>query len=457
MGQRVSFATAQWANKPGKPSCLEQGQWDAMNSSGFNCVPFAGKFALTDAQIKDLKVKGLEQGAFDAYKNAVQAIQLGSCPGDEGGPFIGQQLTEDELNLPELKETDITVKCEDIKMKVWDGSTYYDRSGASKKFTWNTCQGDAKPNRRTVGIRDFKAPSARSDVYIPVCGPGTHILEITKDQLMQIVWKVSQFDLEASGISSSSYAKRTQDTSYFNPQNGPWTITIENTAKTSTKDLDPEPKTPGKESEIVNLNWPECEEMGYSGYEEADSDGVKTGTSNGNVTASFKADNLPDGPNGSEDYYMYFNGAASSYIRISTLPFSNRHQYIYFVADETSGEEKIYFDPTGLFNFGISSSGTGGYFTGNSRGGISASYGLDAANILAEHSITLDFLGKIYTIYIYGPTNENFTLVHTEYKFNFDAGATITITSKKYYPYANSEGEDVYDEDTGARLKDPLS
>jgi len=444
MGERIYFATSNWKDKPDKPSCLSQGEWDAMHSSKFNGTPFAGKFALTDEQIKSLNVKGYEQGDFDAYKNAVKAITLGTCPPDDcwstGGDcrWIGDRLREDEQNLPELKEKDIKVKCEDIQMKVWDGSTYYDRSGASKLFTWNTCNtwggGSSKPTRYTVGIRDFKAPSARSDVYIPVCGPGTHILEISKDQLMQIVWKISQFDLEASGVSAEvSIDQDWKD--YQGKTNG--SLKTKATAKTSNKDLDPEPKSPGKESEIVNLNWTACERMGYSGDEQADGKNVKTGTSNGNVTASneLSPSNYADG--------LYTPPSVSSYINISIKPFSDRHQYIYFVTDPASGIEKSYFDPTGLLDFGISCNGV--------------SYTLDPANILAEHSVTLSALGQTYTIYVQGMQNDSFTITNTKFNYNFDAGSTITLTANKYYPYANSKGEDVYNTETGEQLKDPVS
>lgn len=447
MGERIYFATSNWKDKPDKPSCYTQAQWDAMNSSKFNGAPFASSFALTDTQITSLKVKGIEQGDFNAYKNAVQAIKLGNCPAydcnqtPEGCLGKGSRLRQDEQNLPELKEKDITVQCEDIKMKVWDGSTYYDRSGASKEFTWDTCgapgagtgsPGSGRPNRYTVGIRDFKAPSARSDVYIPVCGPGTHILEITKDQLMQIVWRISQFDLQASGI-SVEVSQNTTWTNHYSP-NGGGSVKSKGTATTSNKDLNPTIPSPGSESAILNLSWIAGEVMGYSGDETENADGTKSGTSNGNVTASVEITG--------EDYEMFYS-TASSHIEVSLLPFTSRHQYIYFVADATSGVEKIYFDPTGLFKFDIACNG--GY------------YGLDPANILAEHSITLNFLGKIYTIYISGPTNNAFTIVNREVNVNFDAGATITITGKKYYPYANSKGEAVYDADTGAQLKDPVS
>jgi hypothetical protein len=40
MGQRVSFATSQWKDKPDKPDEFMQSEWDAYNSSKFNGFPF---------------------------------------------------------------------------------------------------------------------------------------------------------------------------------------------------------------------------------------------------------------------------------------------------------------------------------------------------------------------------------------------------------------------------------
>lgn len=40
MPKKVSFATTNWENKPGKPSTMTQAEWDARNSSKFNGFPF---------------------------------------------------------------------------------------------------------------------------------------------------------------------------------------------------------------------------------------------------------------------------------------------------------------------------------------------------------------------------------------------------------------------------------
>jgi len=40
MGKKVSFATTNWKDKPNKPTSMTQAEWDAMNSSKFNGLPF---------------------------------------------------------------------------------------------------------------------------------------------------------------------------------------------------------------------------------------------------------------------------------------------------------------------------------------------------------------------------------------------------------------------------------
>lgn len=434
MGERVWFATSNWKDKPSKPSCYTQAQWDARNSSKFNGAPFAGNFAFDPTATT---VKAYTQADFDAYKNALQAISQPSCP------FARWQVYGEIASLPELKQTDIPVKCGDAEMKVWDGSTYYDRTGASKKFTWDCGKG---PKEMEVGIADFKAPSASKDAYIPVCGPGTHIIEITKDEMMKIVWRVSQFDLDASGFSaqtqlngSTSSVCRDEEV----PNYQEYTLTSTASAKSTNKNLNTPISSSGKESDIVGLKWPPCNQMGYNGSDSASAtaassytDNPAKGTGNGNVTVSASI---------SPQQYKCGSISVSAWagIDITIKPFSDRNKYIYFVTD-SAGVEKIYFDPTGLFNFSMHASG--------------ANYYLDPANVAARFSTTVSVFGKSFTLYINGPENGSGGgggdgIIRTT---NFTAGS-ITITSKKYYPYANSKGEDVYDQDSGAQLKDPLS
>jgi hypothetical protein len=450
MGERVWFATSNWKDKPNKPSCYTQAEWDARNSSKFNGAPFAGNFAFDPTKTT---VKGLSQADFDAYKNAVQAISQPGCP------FIGSQLMIAQQNLPKLKETDIPVTCQDAEMKVWDGSTYYDRSGAIKTFTWTTCN-SGKSRSMTIGVEDFKAPSASTKAYIPVCGPGTHIKEITKDELMKIVWRVAEFDLDASGFSAKVDKEWSMNLSSSNPYNNcdtQYWAKSSCTVTTSNKNLDPSSSSLGKESDIVKSKWAACPERGYTGKDSMSVSSVGTiytdgpyGTGNGNVTVSAS---LPSTAYKCGNIAMVGSGE----VKISIKPFADRQQYIYFVPDSASGVEKIYFDPTGLFNFSIVCNG--------------ANYYLDPTNQSARFTLTLNLLGKNYTLKVSGPPNGSSQIPLTlgaggggwgfgnqfgTQAIAFTSG-TVTISPKKYYPYANSKGEAVYDEDTGAQLKDPLS
>ena len=448
MGQKISFATTNWKNKPDKPDCYTQAEWDARNSSKFNGAPFASRFAVED--IMSLEVMVPDPAQLNAYKNAIQAISLPSCP------FISRQLLDQIEQLPTVDEITITLSCEDIEMKVWDGSTYYDLSQASKTWNWNTC-GSGRPRSLSWGYSDFKAPSARSDVYVPVCGPGTHITEITREEMMDIVWKISQFDLQATGFSVTVNADQTRDEAicFFaedGPQpQGPFILSADVTVAVNNKNLDPQGQTPGQESNIVNSQWDGSQENGYKGSDSAYAQVTREGyyadgpygTGNGNVTVSASIS-----PQSYECGVIRIGTAGS--VNITMKSFNDRNRFIYFVTD-SEGVEKIYFDPTGLFNFFIAGDGLSWY--------------LDPTNAFASHTLTLNFLGKNYTLKVSGPPNGTQpTLLGAfgnpangvERTTAFSSG-TITITPKKYYPYANSAGEAVYDEDTGEQLVDPLS
>lgn len=467
MGERVWFATSNWKDKTSKPSCYTQAQWDARNSSKFNGVPFAGAFALDPSTTK---LKATSQADLAAYKNALAQItvpgcsQAEYCPTKSGPPsgyssrmaYLNQKISE----LPEIKETDVNISCQDLDMTIWDGSTYYDLSGTTKTWSWNSCCAN-KPRTLTSGYSSFKAPSKRADVYIPVCGPGTHIQEITKDELMKIVWQVAEFDIQASGFSAhvkNSFSGSGSCGGLGSGSAGSTTSfsrIMECTVTTSNKNLNPSSSSLGKESDIVRLSWAACPKRGYTGNDSRSVSGNgygnqtyyyedgPSGTGNGNVTvgATISPQNYQCGT---------LNASASGSIDVTIKPFTNRQQFIYFVT--SGGVEKIYFDPTGLFNFSIVSNGL--------------SYYLNPSNKVAPFSLTLNFLGKTFTLGVDGPPNGTSPLQTgggpmgnggsgTQTR-NFASGS-INITGKKYYPYANSKGEAVYNEDTGAQLKDPLS
>jgi hypothetical protein len=455
MGERVWFATSNWKDKPNKPSCYTQAQWDARNSSKFNGVPFAGGFAVTDAQVSSLKVKGYKQSDIDAYKAAIEAISVADCEDAEWCPTKKiQPAAGTRMNLlnaavgavPLPQEIDVDLTCQDIDMTVWDGSTYFEDKRFEKTWEWTSCC-SGKPRSYTAGFgSNIKKPSKRSDVYVPVCGPGTHIQEITKDELMKIVWQVSQFDLNASGFKAEVKTTTTYSGSCVSGDSG-----SSSTVTTSNKNLDPSISSPGKESNIVSLNWDACKQMGYTGQDSmgaaSQNDGSfytdgPYGTGNGNITVSANAT------------VSYKCGHFSTYVTgsgridITINPFSDRNKYIYFVTDPTSDAEKIYFDPTGLFTFTMVSNGY--------------TYNLNPTESGSPHSLTLNLFGKNYTLKVGGIANGTYNSLlnnpprSTSTQTSF-TGGTITITGKKYYPYANSNGEAIYDEDTGAQLKDPLS
>lgn len=458
MGERVWFATSNWKDKPNKPSCYTQAEWDARNSSKFNGVPFASPFVAKEGVREEYDMASVK-----ALSDALNKITLPGCDilTCNGGSYSGRGmwLTEQAANLPQITKTNITIRCkEDTDMSVWDGSTFFDLSSASKRFEWNTCGcwgGGGKPLSMTLGLQNgIKMASKRSDTYIPVCGPGTHIKEISKDDMVKIVWKVSQLDITASGFSASSSASGKiggecfvydQATGQMKGYKGP-AISLSATVSCSDKNLNPDPSAVGQESSIVSLNWDSTKEIGYKG-----GDGRSVSAMNSGGTDYYYQDG-PAGVNGnfsnitaSMSPNVYKCGilqvGATAGIDITLKPFNDRYKYIHFVDD------KIYFDPTGLFNFTMSSNGN--------------YYYLDPLNVDAPFTLTLNFLGMSFPLKVSGPQNGAW---FPSYGYsgnlsgsrNFTTGS-ITITGKKYYPYANSKGEAVYDEDTGAQLKDPLS
>jgi hypothetical protein len=144
--------------------------------------------------------------------------------------------------------------------------------------------------------------------------------------------------------------------------------------------------------------------------------------------------------------------SASGSINITLSSSIQRDKIIYFITDQ-SGNEKIYLDISKMINISLAT----GY----------SSYYIDAGNVIAPFTAYISFLGKTFNIGIQGPQNGSSTVYHdnrfwgnngktASLNRSFTAG-TVTITGKKYYPYANSKGEAVYNVDTGAELKDPLS
>ena len=104
MGERIYFATSNWKDKPSKPSCYSQGEWDARNSSKFNGVPFAGGFAVDP---ENPTVWAYDATEYNNYKNALLAINTPPVqdPNDRENPWCGVGCQLDILfgSLPNLE------------------------------------------------------------------------------------------------------------------------------------------------------------------------------------------------------------------------------------------------------------------------------------------------------------------------------------------------------------------
>jgi hypothetical protein len=139
---------------------------------------------------------------------------------------------------------------------------------------------------------------------------------------------------------------------------------------------------------------------------------------------------------------------------LTLTPFDERHKAFFFVDD------KVYLDITKLFKFKVNLPVVT-YNTVFCRSeDYIEDYRLDPGNINAEFNINVIFLGVTFTVGVRGP--KNYTGKTKSFHFGtrtltrtFTPG-TINIEGKKYYPYQNSEGEAVYNEDTGAELTNPL-
>jgi hypothetical protein len=438
MPQRVSFATTQWKDKPNKPSCYTQAQWDARNSSKFNGAPFASPFAIdpeTNGSIKTITKTAVQQ-----YSQAIQAVD---CP---GCPFCLSQILDQIANIEPLEPEDVTVPCEKFDMKVWDGSTYFEILNTKKTVNWQTCWGNESRSME-IGIPEAKYPSASSDYYIPVCGPGTHIQEITRQEMINLVWRIATFDLDASGFSATTELSLSHEGSCDGKQ---LTIQVESKSevKSSNKNKNPSHPAPQNESNLVNLNWGTQPEVGFKSNDSCD---ASAGTYSYSCTPTGGDGNITVSASVSPTSYKcgYLSASASGSINITLSSSIQRDKMIYFITDQ-SGNEKIYLDISKMINISLG--------TGNS------SYYVDAGNVIAPFTANISFLGKTFNIGIQGPQNGssteyiNFGFSNRKATVNrsFTAGS-VTITPKKYYPYANSKGEAVYNVDDGNQLKDPLS
>jgi hypothetical protein len=437
MPQRVSFATTQWKDKPNKPSCYTQTQWDARNSSKFNGMPFASPFAIepdTNGKFKTYTKTNVDKYVADL--GAIQCTsQYGGCRWD-----IGNQVAQ-----LKLEPVDVTIPCEQFEMKVWDGATYFDMSQTQRTISWTNRMGQSRSG--LFGIEPSKLKSASSDYFLPVCGPGTHIQEITRQQAVDLVWRIATLDLDASGFLWEYDINGSSPVSCYDNDTGTVTkitLDLKESVKvqTNNKNKNPSHPTPQEESNLVNLKW---EKQPIVGFQSSDSCFAQVGSysstctpkgGDGNVTVNAQVITSGD----------YTCGWASAYasgaINITTKENIQREKILYFVKDP-NGVEKIYLDILGLINLQIAA-GAAPYET------------LNVSNV------NVSFLGKTFTVPVraftgtdtidrYGTAGMKVTRTR-----NFTPG-TITLTPKKYYPYANSKGEAVYDVDSGSQLKDPLS
>jgi hypothetical protein len=465
MPERISFATTQWKDKSDKPSCYTQAQWDARNSSKFNGAPFASAFAV-DPSVKTLKA--IDLSSANAYISAFNSMPTSctpNCP-EEGREYsqCSRKLGDDLDALPEIKLKDITLNCQDYDMKVWDGSTYYELNGApdNRTYSWTSCGSKYQSYSLTPAIQNFKYPSSRSDVYIPVCGPGTHIQEITRQQMVDLVWRIATFDLTASSF-SANFSLDSQDsfTCFSSGSGGTITRTAKAEIKSSEKTKNPTHPTPQAESNLVSLKWQKNPLVGYI------SKGNSSTSNFGSYSYSYQNvggdGNIKTSTTSSE--YKCSSGLVSTSISasidISIREDFLREKFIYFVTDSNSGQEKIYLDISQLIKIQCDWNGynSGGFGTGGGRA-VAYSYTLDAANQAAPFSVAVNFLGKVFTLGINGRKNGSTTnqdRVGSTTQTTQFSGGSIEITGKKYYPYANSEGEAVYNVDDGSQLKDPLS
>lgn len=562
MGERVWFATSNWKDKPSKPSCYTQAQWDARNSSKFNGAPFPSEFGYATSGTY-LNLSYQQVAAFDSAKtqsekyytsstapsinfpdatflNSIKS-QLESIPtpqGDSADCSTGQPLDytrSDRIKIEINKvicsnppsASNSTLACDEIDLKLWDGSTYFDTGAVTvnKNWSWTTqgwgCYSTKNNSAKLTGDLQYKIPSSSSTKPLQVCGPGTPIIEISKDTAMQLIWRAKNIDIESANISSSSDYTRdinyTIDVSKIGVIGGSMvagckyasgTVTTKQSLgyNVKTKNInDTQPSSSLTEKDIISLNWAPSAQNGFKGSEsKAGCGGDTSSNSPDDPNINISHDGQVNGFQGSVDpnwtgptpdcsrpylkcdditlYGAMIPGISGGY-NITIKPFDKRQKAFYFIGD------KIYFDIRTLIEFNV-----GGYIIGYKNAKIKTLQ----TRYEYTSDISINLFGQNYNIPIMKPVDKlKLEFDHVGYNlggsFNlysnpltpigcFDNSVTVltttiggltpsvntstnmgnlqgsfTIKGVKYYKYATSKGEDVYDEATGNQLKDPLS
>lgn len=526
MGERISFATTQWKDKPGKPDCMTQAEWDAMNSSKFNGLPFASPILtgfLDVGATFDEKLTNLENSL-----NSVTLPYLGPEPDQAYGgdchvndnwglqlsPLVSGFLT----SITGSKYVESPLPCDKMQYQLWNGQYYQYNRNVEKKYegseTCTVSPGAEDPREKTVFFRCvaqggvmFKIPSNSTTEITPVCGPGTSAIEISKTLAADLVWRLKELELDSSTFSLATSIQGT----------APGSIVQDTFQSSFTFKTDQ--KTPGQfalsgynESEIISQKWEKSPDDRFritgnilsaacTGSYYGDN---QTSCNNTITNASIGGSSLLSYDSSAYNYSANVRAPSSRAIELELLPFAERQEAIISIQD--GSQTKYFLDFNKLISiksandsFGYWWSNQGDDYTNsNSRiafGYIESNIGLPkkgsyppaifgwrghntarhghspaapsfpVAEMLAcatesrtfgfNHvDVTINLLGTNVTV----PLSVEYSKGCGSYinQTTTTAGA-IKIKGKSYYEYANSAGEAVYDKDTGAQLKDPLS
>lgn len=523
MGERIWFATSNWSGAPNKPSCYSQAQWDARNSSKFNGLPFA---TLPVSGYTDWNALG--ENAFEKLKQNIQSIPVQCIDGSNnywGGCSRGQYIfneiskysnlyaNEDYALAVNMKE----LPCDKQDYKIWDGSTFYSvNKEIDKNWSWTVDTWSENTINRSVTYYanlQIKVPSNSTSYITPVCGPGTHIVEISKDLAMNLVWRAKELEIDTASINFTSNIESSGSAFYqcwdsatnkSIPINLTCSMKASQALQTTSKKIGSSSSSTLKESDILSLKWDKSSDASYtydstkvtsdppiclacSCYDDSSNSPNTGGTctytdSNIKSTIQYTVTNCQEiincksnflGNNNWQNSYLTNVAAGPSFppsndFNISLQEFKNR-QYAIITTQDNSGNIKYFLDVKKLLNFSVPGYGLGneiyigtGPYPGSAIIEPQGFYGNRVSNLLAT---TTASLGESINIILFG---ETISVPVTKYNTIKKAGDTsyirssslsgsITIKAKSYYEYATSKGEAVYDKTTGNQLRDPLS
>lgn len=535
MGERISFATTNWKDKPGKPDCMTQGEWDALNSSKFNGLPFASPILTGFVDLRatyDQELTTLENGLNSITQPYVDADRnITNRFGEQIFPLVSGFIDK----ISGSKYVQSSLPCDKMQYQLWSGQYYeYNRSIEKKcefncsRFYDNFTKYDYLRTMAQVGIR-FKIPSNSTTEITPVCGPGTSAIEIDKALAINLVWRLKELELDSSTFSITTNMNGTAPGSLMQD-----TFQGSFSFRTDQKTAGQSALSGYNESQIINQKWEESPNDRFTASGTVNNligDCVpnyldmQVACQNTITNASFNASSSwQASPElGPHTYTASIRLPNIFEVGVELLPFNERKDAIISIQD--GSQTKYFLDFNKLIFIKSFETRDASDRLGSQRrtwswsdraqqeidtesrtaprilfGNIESNIGLPKKDDDAEYrlisvrghspergqsknspkppdpvfplswwfscatetetfgfnhvNVTINLLGTDVIVPLTVPYSRG---CGDYYNQTTTTAGAIKIKGKSYYEYANSAGEAVYDKDTGAQLKDPLS